>query len=55
MKEKIVNQKIINYDSIAEIYEIISTNFSNNYFLVRHNTYDKELIFKKAPTPFVKW
>jgi hypothetical protein len=55
MQEKIINQKIINYDSILEVESIIRENFSDNYFLVRHNTYEKELVFKKAPTPFVRW
>jgi hypothetical protein len=55
MKEQILSQKTINYESYDEIDNIVTENFSNNYLLVRHNTYDKKLIFKKSPTPFVKW
>jgi hypothetical protein len=55
MQEKINSEKIINYETNEEIANIITDNFSKHYFLVRHNTYDKKLVFKKSPTPFVKW
>jgi hypothetical protein len=55
MKEKITSEKIINYETYDEIDHIVTDNFSKHYLLVRHNTYDKKLVFKKSPTPFVKW
>jgi hypothetical protein len=55
MQEKITSEKIINYETYDEIDNIITDNFSKHYLLVSHNTYDKKLVFKKSPTPFVKW
>ena len=54
MKQTIIEENIVNYDSDKQIPLIINKNFSNHFLFVRHIPKEHILVFKKLPTHLVK-
>ncbi len=55
MEEILRNEKIISYDNFSQISEIITLNLEKHFLLVRHNSSEKKLFFKKLKEPSIHW